>query len=182
MAERGDAAALNKVGGRKITLKEQRLSLRRYVLIAVSVTAALRVVLFVLSFFQAWPVGGAATFALASTGGLGLLGVGTELVLMVTIVVGTAEIAAGLRTRQRRASARAQLLGWMIIGNTVFYLGSLVVGMWAVDGLSLVAENSIYLAFALVLHLPSLWLSVRVIGKARRLTGSDRAAGAAQRR
>jgi hypothetical protein len=180
MAEQGDAVALNAVDGRKITRQEQRLSLRRHVLIAVAVTAALRIVLFVLSFFQAWPVGGAATYALASAGGQGLLGVATELVLVVAVVVNTAKIAAGLRTRQRRWYSRAQLLGWIIIGNTVFYLGSLVVGLWAIDGRSLVAENSPYLVAALVLHLPLLWLSVRIIGKARRLTG-DRAAGAAQR-
>jgi hypothetical protein len=179
MDEQVDAVALNPVDRRKVTRQEQRVSLRRYVLIAVSVMAALRIVLFVLSLFLAWPVGGAATYAIASSGGLGLLGVATELMLVVAVVVGTANIAAGLRTRQRRWYSRAQLLGWLIIGNTVFYLGSLIVGLWAVDGWSLVAENSAYLVAVLVLHLPLLWLSVRVIGKARRLAG-DRTAGATQ--
>lgn len=169
MAEQGDAVALNTVGGRKITRQEQRMSLRRNVIIAVSGIAALRIVLFVLSVFQAWPVGGAATYALASGGGQGLLGVATELVLAVAIVMGTTKTTAGLRARQRNSYARAQLLGWLIIGNTVFYLGSLAVGMWMVDGWSLVAENSPYLIGALVVHLPLLWLSARIISKARRL-------------
>jgi hypothetical protein len=172
MAEQGDAVALNTVGGRKTTRQEQRMSLRRNVIIAVSGTAALRIVLFVVSIFQAWPVGGAATYALASGGGQALLGVATELVLSVAIVMGTTKTTAGLRARQRSSYARAQLLGWLIIGNTAFYLGSLVVGMWMVDGWSLVAENSPYLIGALVLHLPLLWLSVRIIGKARRLAAS----------
>ena len=180
MAEQADAAAANAVASRKLTRQEQRVSLRRCVLIAVSVTAALRIVLFVLSFFQAWPVGGAATYALASAGGQGLLAVTTELVLAIAIAVGTTKTAAGLRTRQRRWYAYAQLLGWSIIGGTVFYLGSLVVGLWAVDGQSLVAENAGYLVAALLLHLPSLWLSVRIIRKARRLTG-DHATETAQR-
>jgi hypothetical protein len=180
MAEQADAEAANAVASRKITRQEQRMSLRRYIIIAVSVTAALRIILFVLSFFQAWPVGGAATYALASGGGQGLLAVVTELALVIAVAVGTTKTAAGLRTRQRRWYVRAELLGWSIIGGTVFYLGSLVIGLWAVDGRSLVAENAGYLVAALLLHLPSLWLSVRIIGKARRLTG-DRAAGTAQR-
>jgi hypothetical protein len=86
----------------------------------------------------------AATYALASGGGRALLGVATELVVAVAVIVSTARTAAGLRTRQRRWYARARLLGRLIVGNTVFYLGSLVVGLWAVDGPSLVAENSPY--------------------------------------
>ncbi len=60
---------------------QQLASLRRHVLIAVPVTAALRALLFLLSTFAAWPVGGVATFALARVQGFAPLGVALELAL-----------------------------------------------------------------------------------------------------
>jgi hypothetical protein len=91
--------------------------------------------------------------------------------------VGTVKVTGGLRTtRLLRWYPRAQLLGWIIIGNTALYLGSIVVGLWVIDGASLVAENAVYMLGVFVLHLPLLWLSVRIVRRARSLTTGDAAA------
>ncbi len=89
--------------------------------------------------------------------------------LIVVVVVVTVKLVGGLRTQERRWYARAQLLGWMIVGDTVFYIGSIVVGLWFVDGPTLVADNALFLAVFVVLHLPVLWLGGRIVLLARRL-------------
>ncbi|UQU63734.1 hypothetical protein COUCH_32865 [Couchioplanes caeruleus] len=81
-----------------------------------------------------------------------------EGILIAVAIVAAVAVAAGVRSDEPPWFQCARVLGWILVGDTAFYLGSVIVGLLTVGGWPELADLSWEVVILTLANAPLIWL------------------------
>jgi hypothetical protein len=145
---------------------DRRAGLVKLVVAALTTAVAIRGITWLATFFIFGPVLGPASFGLAGTSlGKDAPAVLEGFLLLAAITVSVL-IAVGLHRDEEQWLGRARRFGWLLVYDTVFYVGSAVVAVVVWGGLDNLRDQAPGLLVLAVVNVPIAWLGRRVARRA----------------
>jgi hypothetical protein len=139
----------------------------RDIVIAIISATVVRALAWVFSLLIVGPIGGTATFGLSGTS----LGVNAPPIAeaLLSALALTIALVIAVKVRQGGEGRRrlGRVFGWVLVAETVFYLGSLLIALYVWGGWSNLRDQFGLALVVVLVNLPLIWLGLRIVRRAR---------------